>query len=359
MPSFQDACRDRIAAVERFLLRELPPPSRRPRHLFQAARDYFERPGKRLRPCLVLLSASACGGDEDALLPAAAAVEVFHTWTLIHDDLIDRDDLRRGKPTVHALGTRWASAEFGQDGRSARSYGRDLAVLAGDLLQGWAPTLILRCAQDGKVPFTVACAQARRLARDVTADVLSGELLDVQLSRRPVEGIRRAEILRMMDLKTASLMSFCASLGASLALGVDDPTEPKVAALGAFARKCGLAFQVRDDILGIVADERALGKPVGSDLREKKRTILLALALSKARGADARRLKAYLAKPNPGKREVERVVKIFRDCGAVDAGARSMRRYLAAALRDLENVPPGEPRETLADLARFMAQRTF
>jgi len=349
--------RERITMVEGFLRRELGRGKRRPRHLHDGARAYFLRPGKRLRPCLVMLSASACGGDEEAVLPAAAAVEVFHTWTLIHDDVIDGDAVRRGEPTVHELGKRWGKEDFGLTGSAARRYGQDVGMLAGDLLQGWAVSLILRCAEGGRAPMEAVVVQACRLALDVTSDVLSGELLDVQLSLRGPGEVKRKEILEMMELKTASLFGYSATLGGTLGIAASDATEPRTAALGRFGRKCGLAFQIQDDILGIVGDEGQLGKPVGSDLRERKRTIVLANALELARGRARKELQGLLAQERPGPREVERAAGIVRDCGAIDSAQRLADRYVRGALKELQTLPESDSRRDLERIAHFVTRR--
>ena len=357
MATLAEILRERIAAVEGFLRGELRRGRRRPIHLHDGARAYFLRPGKRLRPCLVMLSAAACGGDERVVLPAAAAVEVFHTWTLIHDDVIDGDAVRRGEPTVHELGKHWGKESLGLTEGAARRYGQDVAMLAGDLLQGWAVSLVLRCAEGGAVPMDVAVSQARKLALDVTSDVLRGELLDVQLSLRGPGEVGRGEIMEMMELKTARLLGYAAALGAALAIGADSPMDPRVTALENFGRRCGLAFQIQDDILGIAGDQEELGKPVGSDLRERKRTIILAAALKRARPRARSELTKLLARERPGRVEVERAVGIIRDCGALDAARRVADRYVRAAIRDLRVLPESDSTRTLERIAEFMTRR--
>jgi len=199
--------------------------------------------------------------------------------------------------------------------------------------------------------------QACRLALDVTSDVLSGELLDVQLSLRGPGEVKRKEILEMMELKTASLFGYSATLGGTLGIAASDATEPRTAALGRFGRKCGLAFQIQDDILGIVGDEGQLGKPVGSDLRERKRTIVLANALELARGRARKELQGLLAREKLGPREVERAAGIVRDCGAIDSAQRLADRYVRGALKELQTLPESDSRRDLERIAHFVTRR--
>lgn len=201
--------------------------------------------GKRIRPVLVLETCRMCGGDPAAALPFAGAVEMIHTYSLIHDDLpcMDDDDLRRGQPTTH------------------KKFGETLAVLAGDALQPEAFRLIAEapCMSDGSRVEAV-----RVLARACGADgMVAGQVLDT------LYGIQTEEQLKAMyRLKTGVMISSAAELGC---VAADMPADMRAQAVE-FADRLGLAFQIRDDMLDVVGDEQVFGKPIGSDKEEGKIT---------------------------------------------------------------------------------------
>jgi len=306
-----------------------------------------------------MLAASACGGQENAVVPAAAAVEVFHTWTLVHDDIIDADPVRRGGPTVHEIGAAAALERFSCSAQDARRYGRDVAILAGDVLQGWGLSMLLSCADDPRLDRDVVLDRARAFATELTEGVVRGEMLDIQLAMTDPQTIRRSDVVRMMKLKTALLFRFPAELGASLALGKRPPESPEAQALATFAEKCGLAFQLQDDILGIVGDPDKLGKPVGSDLREKKRTLILLAALERAAAGDRRTLLDFLSRPRPVPRDIRRTTRILRETGAVESVSRLARRYARQGARALNALRDSPSRDLLRRIGAFMTDRAM
>jgi len=357
MTDLIDELRPRVEAVDAFLKRAMAGLRRPPWDLYEASRAYFARPGKRLRPCLVMLAASACGGEEDAVVPAAAAVEVFHTWTLIHDDIIDADAVRRGGPTAHEIGAAAALEGFDCSRRDARRYGRDVAILAGDMLQGWGSAMLLSCVDDPRLDIEIVLDRARAFATELTAGVVRGEMLDVQLTMKDPRSVRRSEVVRTMNLKTALLFRFPAELGASLALGKRPQESRRATALGAFAEKCGLAFQLQDDVLGVIGDPDKLGKPVGSDLREKKRTLILLTALERAGPTDRRALLDFFTRPRPPAREIPRLIAILRDTGAIASATALAHRYVQQGLRALDALKESPSVRVLRRIGEFMVDR--
>ncbi|HYP19312.1 MAG TPA: polyprenyl synthetase family protein, partial [Chloroflexia bacterium] len=257
-----------------------------PGDIHDALFSYVRRRGKALRPLLLLLSCGAAGGHEDQALPAAAAVEVFHTWTLVHDDIIDRDDTRRGHPTVHAMYRDHAVLAHGHDEPDAAHYGTTVAILAGDVQQAWTYGLLSDLARKG-VPTALVLELIQRMATDLTPRLLEGEMLDVQYSLMPAEALDQDRILHMLTMKTGTLLEYAAWCGARIGLGARPDIDGVAERLGRFASLCGTAFQLHDDVLGLTADEATLGKPVGSDIREGKRTLLVYKALSRT-GAEER-----------------------------------------------------------------------
>ena len=189
----------------------------RPEFLRQAVLDYPCRGGKRLRPALLIWSCGLLGGDTGKALLPAAAVEIYHNWTLVHDDIIDNDDFRRGVPATHKLLESKAINLFGRAGGDFRKFGSDFAILAGDIMQGWAINMLLKSEREG-VPSDVVLALVREMQTLVNRELISGEALDVEFSYKPVDSISSAEVLEMIRLKTGVLLSFCAVAGAAIAL---------------------------------------------------------------------------------------------------------------------------------------------
>lgn len=357
MTGLADQLRPRIKAVDAYLKGAIVRLKRSPWDLYAASRAYFARPAKRLRPCLVMLAASACGGEEDAVVPAAAAVEVFHTWTLVHDDIIDADPVRRGGPAAHEIGAVAALEEFDCTRKDAGRYGRDVAILAGDVLQGWGLSMLLACADDARLDAGIVLDRARAFATELTEGVVRGEMLDIQLAMRDPETIRRSDVMRMMKLKTALLFRFPAELGASLALGRRPGRCPEAQALARFGEKCGLAFQLQDDILGVVGDPDKLGKPVGGDLRERKRTLVLMSALENANAKDRKTLLDFLGGPKPGARDIRRITDILRETGAIASARKLARRYACDGVRALDALGDSPSTRILRRIGEFMADR--
>lgn len=330
-----------------------------PEHLRRAALAYIQRPAKRLRPALLLLCCRAVGGDESQAVPAAAAVELFHTWTLVHDDVIDNDALRRGQATVHTAAAQWAQEEFGTDPAAAAAYGRDVAILAGDVQQAWANAMLLDCARRG-VPERIVLALSARMQTELNPRLIEGEMLDVQFSFRPIEAIGEDDVLRMLRLKTGALLEYAAVAGAAIGCRRLPGEGPAVDALGEFAALCGLAFQLQDDILGITGDERTLGKPVGSDLREGKVTVLVLHAWHHADPAQRATLRRVLRRADAGAKDVAAAQRCLHEAGSLRYAADLARGYVDQALTILRQaVPPSTTRDLLEAWAESMVERAL
>jgi geranylgeranyl diphosphate synthase, type II len=225
--------------------------------LTEAMRYSLLAGGKRIRPVLALATAEALGHDPDDVLPLAAALEMIHTYSLIHDDLpaMDDDDLRRGKPTCH------------------RAFGEDVAILAGDGLFAEALHLALD-RQQGK-PANLLAAVREITAAAGVGGMVGGQFLDITAT----DDLDAAALRRLHELKTGRLIA--ASVDSVLLLfGAD---RPATIHYGHFAAELGVLFQIVDDILDVTGDEAALGKPRGSDERHGKRTYVSVFGLDRAR----------------------------------------------------------------------------
>lgn len=220
-----------------------------PQHvLLESMRYSLNAGGKRLRPVLVLAFCDACGGDVKAALPVACAIEMVHTYSLIHDDLpcMDDDDLRRGKPTNHIV------------------YGECTATLAGDALQAEAFRTIL----SSDLPAEVRAECARLLSAAAGIDgICGGQQLDME---GEAKALSREELLEIHKRKTASMLVAACRMGIACGHGSD----AQIDAANRYAEALGLAFQIRDDMLDQISTEAELGKPIGSDAQEQKTTFM-------------------------------------------------------------------------------------
>ncbi len=327
-------------------------------HLRDHLLSYPLRGGKTLRPALVGLAAGAASVKEGVpgTLPLQAAVELYHNWTLIHDDIIDEDDLRRGLPSLH----REIEAEAGKtyDGAGAEKYGRDIAILVGDLMHGCVNLLLLRMVEDG-IDEKVVLRILRIMHAELTPALVDGEARDVRFALERVGDVTEEQVLEMLEGKTAALFEYCGTAGAMAGLNSNDPSNPIVRALAGFSRAAGLAFQIQDDILGIVGDEDKLGKPRGSDIREGKHTLLLLHAFREASEAQLSELQPLLGKPDLSAGEVDRFEEILREIGTIEHVNGIAREYIETALPFLEEIDESQSRNLLAGLAQYMIEREF
>ncbi|GIX06437.1 MAG: serralysin [Candidatus Poribacteria bacterium] len=355
---FLAALQERKEKVYSFLHREEFHARFQPEHIHDAIYSYMKGGGKSLRPAVLLFSCGAVGGEEERAVPAAAAVEIFHTWTLIHDDIIDRDDRRRGGPTVHEEFRQRAISELGYEPEEAIHYGLSIAILAGDMQQGWSVAILATLADYGVDPRL-----ALHLIYDAGMRVLSllvdGELRDVQFSRWEIEALNEDLVLEMLTKKTGILYEYAGKAGALIGLNTLDESHPYVRAISQFTRLCGTAFQLQDDILGIVGDETALGKPVGSDIREGKRTTIVLHAYRQAQEAQRRFLQSVLGNPAASREEIQETVRLLRELGGIEYTAGLARKFVSEALEHLDQLPESYYRELLRFWAEFMIQREF
>lgn len=351
-----DQLRKIVENIDRLLAEDPFPFSIRPDYLAEAVRDYPVRGGKRLRPALLIWSCGLLGGDEEKALYPAAAVEVYHNWTLVHDDIIDQDDTRRGMPTAHVQLASVMRERFHLPPEKAVRAGRDFAILAGDLQQGWANDLLLRSAEHG-VPADVAVALSRNLQKLANRELICGEALDIEFSLRNLAELHPDSLRRMLSGKTSALLEFCTESGGMIALETCDPEQEEIVRLGEFAHAAGIAFQLRDDYLGIFGDFQSLGKPLGNDLREGKATVLLLETMRMANSVDREELQSLIGLPEYSAETLNRVRRIMRDSGAAAATAAEAAQLAEQAKNILRSFPDTPCRQHMLDLVNFLINR--
>jgi geranylgeranyl diphosphate synthase, type I len=311
--------------------------------------------GKRIRPTFAWWGWRGAGGSVDApealsVLRAVSALELVQACALVHDDLMDASALRRGRPTVHVAFAR-KHAEAGWHGRPAR-FGAAAAILLGDLAMVWADDMLHTCG----LPHETL-ARAGGPWRAMRTELLGGQYLDVL--HQATRDASPAAALRIDRYKTAAYtVERPLHLGAALA-GADPELVDGYRRFGA---DIGIAFQLRDDLLGVFGDPAVTGKPAGDDLREGKRTLLLAIALERAdrRGDSAARaaLEATIGDPDLSAEQVDRTRDLLTDLGAVQAVEQRIAALTGSALDALAASPVAEPAGTeLAELAVTATRR--
>lgn len=330
-----------------------------PAHIRSAVLSYFKGGGKSLRAVVLLLSCGAVGGNEEVAVPAAAGVEVYHTYTLVHDDIIDRDDKRRGVPTVHTEYAGVARQELGHDGAEAAHYGLTIAILTGDIQQAWSTYLIAEVAQKHGVDAGLVVNLLSYLSGRLSPALIAGEALDVQYSKYPVEAITEALVLDMLWKKTGALYEFAGRAGAAIGLGDDTLQDPQVTDIATFCSRCGTAFQLQDDILGIVGDESRLGKPVGSDIREGKTTVIILKAFQEANPTQRAKLKAVLGNPNATETDIQAATRLLHDLGGIAYTQNLAHNYVKEAISRLDRLPASSYKDLLVQWAEYLVERKF
>jgi octaprenyl-diphosphate synthase len=279
--------------------------------------------GKRVRPALLLMAARLAGYQGDRAVLFASVVEFIHTATLVHDDIIDESELRRGRLAVHS---RW---------------GNDITVLLGDYL--YIKSMALALTQDSLDLIRLLC--------DVTLRMIEGELF--QLTKTGDIDITIEEHFEIIRRKTAHLFGGCAKIGGLLG-GV---SEEQAEALWEYGFNLGVAFQIVDDFLDYTADETALGKPIGSDLREGKVTLPVIYLLERG-GPSARALVEAIVRERDVTREQWNELKrLMAECQAISTAERQAQHYASLAQEYLAGFPPSLEREALLALPDYVIAR--
>ncbi|RXK58058.1 polyprenyl synthetase family protein [Lacibacter luteus] len=297
-----------------------------PASLYDAAQHILSIGGKRVRPVAVLMGNELFDDIKPDAWQVATAIELFHNFSLIHDDIMDEAPLRRGKQTVHAI------------------HGINTAILAGDV------TLTMSYDYIGKVEGDVKSILA--LFNKTALEVSEGQQMDMDFEKR--ETVSLAEYVRMIELKTSVLLAASLKLGAMIGGASVGNTEH----IYEFGRNLGIAFQVQDDYLDCFGDPAKFGKQVGGDIKANKKTFLMIHALETASAEQQQQLKA-LMQNNPADK-VEQVLAIYKSA-AVDEWAMQLKnQYFEKAMKHLEDIAVLNKRKiALQQLAQFLVQREY
>jgi geranylgeranyl diphosphate synthase, type II len=310
--------------TEKFAIKHFPT---EPASLYEPNDYFLQLGGKRIRPVLCLMGNELFGDIISDAWEAANAIELFHNFTLIHDDIMDKAPRRRGMETVHI------------------KYGESTALLAGDVM------LVVAYDYLNKIN-TEFLHGIIRVFNKTAKEVCEGQQLDMDFEKK--ENVSLDEYLRMIELKTSVLLAGSLQMGAILG-GAGERNQQL---LFEFGRKLGIAFQVQDDYLDAFGDPKKFGKQVGGDIKSNKKTFLFIHAMQAANAVQLQELKKIITENGDDK--VEKILQIYRDCKA-DEWARSLKdKYLDEAFAHLEDMAViSKRKEPLRELARFLIQREY
>ena len=282
--------------------------------------------GKRIRPTLALIASEMFGGKEEEVLPAALALEVFHNFTLLHDDVMDRASVRRGRPTVHV---QWDD---------------NTAILSGDQMLIEAYKLIAKVPSD-KVQRTL------EMFNEMATGICEGQQYDVDFERR--DDVRIEEYMKMIELKTSVLLANALRTGGYIA----GANEAQQEALYQYGLHIGLAFQIQDDILDVYGDPKTFGKAIGGDICCNKKTFLLLTALHTADATGLAELNEWLRISDRNAEKIAAVTAIYDRLGVRKAGEQAMEEHTSFALQQLNQLPQNKATDRLRALAEKLATR--
>ncbi len=303
-----------------------------PKVLYRAARHIIDAGGKRLRPFLVLKTCKLVGGNEEDALAAASSLEMLHTFTLLHDDIMDQDEKRRGVPSVH---TKWDVP---------------IAIVAGDLLFAKVYEAITKHTDPKRVkPKRIL--QVIEEISEATIVLCEGQTRDMLFEDK--ETVSEEEYFKMIEGKTAALFETSARCGGLLG----GATKSQVKRLGEFGRYAGVAFQVIDDILALTADEKVLKKPVGNDIREGKRTLMVVYALKKASKSQRQKILETLGNQDASAEQIRETISLFESLGAIAYAKKLADKYIRKSKKALSKFPEGQDKEDLLNLADLIFAR--
>lgn len=302
-----------------------------PNNLQEASIYLTKAGGKMLRPALTLITSEAVGGSRDNSLKSAAAIELIHTFSLIHDDIMDDDDMRRGKPAVHKV------------------WDENVAILAGDTLFSKAFEIIMNSDPEKNTPTQLS--QTLATVADACVKICEGQAFDMSFEDR--YDVSEEEYLDMIFKKTGALIAAASKAGAIMG----GANQEVIDAMYDYGRLIGLAFQIQDDYLDLASDEETLGKPIGSDIAKGKMTIIAIKALAASEGEDNKKLLEILKDDNNSQEDIDVALDLFNKYGAIEYAKNVALENVTSAKKVLEILPDSESKQMLFDLADFVLER--
>jgi len=304
---------------------------RRPQGLYDPINYVLEAGGKRLRPVLMLLAYSLYKDDVDTILPVAAGIETYHNYTLLHDDLMDCAEMRRGKTTVHV---KWND---------------NTAILSGDAMLVLAYERLAKCREEKLKDVLDVFSKT---AQEIT----EGQQYDMDFEAR--NDVTQEEYLEMIRLKTSVLLAAALKIGAILA----DATQNDIDRLYRFGEKLGLAFQLQDDYLDVYGSPETFGKNIGGDILCNKKTFMLINAFQRANAKQRKELECWIkdTEPSDSQKKIKAVTRLYDDIGIRQLAEQHIKHYFEACIFDLSGLQVSDERkQPLLDYAKTMMHRTY
>jgi len=312
--------------VNKFLKKEL---CGNPKQLYDAASHLIVHGGKRLRPFLVLKSCQILGGRQSDAIAAASAVEMIHNFTLVHDDIMDNDETRHGVPTTHT------------------KFDLSLAILAGDVLYSKAYNTI---STKSKLSSNYTTSLVSKLSK-ACVEICEGQVYDIKFAenkRIPTE----KEYIMMIEKKTAVLFEVSCAMGAICA----KRKQNDVKNLSSFGRNLGIAFQITDDLIGIVGDSKKTKKPVGNDIREGKKSLPIIIAINRANAKEKRIIMKVFGNSKASKKQISLAVDVIRSLGIEKETRNKALKYAQKAETSLSSYT-GTAKAEMMSLLDFVISR--
>jgi geranylgeranyl diphosphate synthase type II len=298
-----------------------------PKELYEPISYTLSMGGKRVRPVLCLLAAQLFGGDLNKAMSAALSIEVFHNFTLVHDDIMDEAPLRRGMPTVHA------------------KWNRDIAILSGDVMMVKAYELLIQSGESKVMPLL-------KVFNQTAVEVCEGQQLDMNFELE--KSVELSQYIRMIELKTAVLLACSLKIGAMLAGASEKDAEH----IYEFGRNIGIAFQIQDDYLDTYADPNAFGKRVGGDIVANKKTYLLLAAYSKASKTQEEQLNHLMGNTLNEEEKINQTLALYNELGVPELSRSKMEEFYAIAMRELQEIDVTDAaKKPLLELAEQLMNR--
>jgi geranylgeranyl diphosphate synthase, type II len=299
-----------------------------PAGIYEPLKYILSGGGKRIRPVLLILSCEAAGGNYKEAIDAAISIEMLHNFTLIHDDIMDNADKRRGKETIH------------------KKWDRDTAILSGDALLGFAY----------KVMLNTTSKNIQKIARAFTEgiiEVCDGQSLDKEYEFK--KAVSLDEYLTMIDKKTSQLLVSCAKIGAL----VGNASKNLINILSNYAKNIGLAFQIQDDLLDVTADEKKFGKKIGGDIREGKKTYLLLKALEVVKSKNDLAFIKSVVKNRGLKNDadIKRIIGLYSDYNIINSASKEVEKYTNKANKYLNGLKNKNSRESFLWFSDMLLSR--
>ncbi|HPN84242.1 MAG TPA: polyprenyl synthetase family protein, partial [Victivallales bacterium] len=308
-------------------------------------------------PALLMWTCGLFGGQPESAKLAGAAVEIFHNWTLVHDDIIDCDPLRKGEASTHISIANFAKSKGLGKGSEAENFGVSQSILTGDIQHAWAINMLLKTHTRAGISSDTVLGLTKDLCLLGGRDLICGESLDVEISYKKWSQISVEELLKIAEMKTGRLLEFSAICGARIACDGKKTDDRLISRIGDFAKFAGIAFQLKDDWLGVFADEKTIGKPALSDLSERKPTYLFLETIRLSGKKESEFIISRAGKRNFSAKDIVRIREIVKGCGAEESCLSKASKMKTESLKMLQEFPEGKFKSLLVEWADHVIER--